>query len=155
MERLTLAALQHLPTHVLFVADLTEGCGTSIEDQWALRCELKKSFPNKAWLDVFSKADLLEDEFAAADAEIAARRANGSAASSSHDAALDVICVDGPVAFAAALPAAVRVSSLTEAGVPELQGAVLDMLAAVATQVAATSSGSAAAGFSPDDDSKF
>ena len=37
MERLTLASLQHLPTAVLFVGDLTEGCGTSVGDQRAIR----------------------------------------------------------------------------------------------------------------------
>lgn len=37
MEQLTLAALACLPTSVLFVMDLTEECGTSIQDQWAIR----------------------------------------------------------------------------------------------------------------------
>ena len=37
MERLTLACLQHLPTAVLFVADLTGQCGTSVADQWRIR----------------------------------------------------------------------------------------------------------------------
>lgn len=38
MERLTLAALEHLPTAVLFVVDLTGECGTSVRDQWRIRC---------------------------------------------------------------------------------------------------------------------
>jgi len=38
MELLTLAALDCLPTSVLFIIDLTEECGTSIADQWAIRC---------------------------------------------------------------------------------------------------------------------
>lgn len=37
MERLTLASLEHLPTAVLFVTDLTAQCGTSVADQWAIR----------------------------------------------------------------------------------------------------------------------
>ena len=37
MERLTLACLEHLPTAVLFVADLTAECGTSVADQWEIR----------------------------------------------------------------------------------------------------------------------
>ena len=37
MERLTLACLQHLPTAVLFVADLTGECGTTVGNQWAIR----------------------------------------------------------------------------------------------------------------------
>jgi len=46
MEKLTLAALEHLPTRVLFVADLTEECGTSLQVRtrvglgaaWLLAC---------------------------------------------------------------------------------------------------------------------
>ena len=38
MERLTLAAMQHLPTAVLFVMDLTGECGTSVAAQWRIRC---------------------------------------------------------------------------------------------------------------------
>ena len=38
MERLTLAALEHLPTAVLFVMDLTGECGTSPASQWRIRC---------------------------------------------------------------------------------------------------------------------
>ncbi len=37
MELLTLAALEHLPTSVLYVMDLTEECGTSLQDQWDIR----------------------------------------------------------------------------------------------------------------------
>ena len=37
MERLTLAALAHLPTAAVFVTDLTGDCGTSVSDQWAIR----------------------------------------------------------------------------------------------------------------------
>jgi len=37
MERLTLACLQHLPTAVLFVADLTGECGTTVANQWLIR----------------------------------------------------------------------------------------------------------------------
>ncbi len=37
MERLTLATLLHLPTSVVFVADLTGQCGTSVGKQWAIR----------------------------------------------------------------------------------------------------------------------
>ncbi len=37
MERLTLACLNHLPSSILFVLDLTAQCGTSVEDQLAIR----------------------------------------------------------------------------------------------------------------------
>eukprot|EP00897_Mesotaenium_endlicherianum_P007913 jgi/Mesen1/714/ME000109S_10936 len=59
MERLTLAALTHLPTAVLFVHDLTGECGTSVADQYKLYCELKERYKQRPWLDAVSKADLL------------------------------------------------------------------------------------------------
>lgn len=88
MELLTLASLQHLPTLVMFVVDLTETCGTSAAVQWKIRhaldtvlradfefhggnehgtmigiyrCELRDRFGGKPWLDVISKQDLLID----------------------------------------------------------------------------------------------
>ena len=190
MERLTLASLQHLPTAVLFVADLTGQCGTSVADQWAIRwvqgpvrvkgpaclrvawlaclcllrpqrggstvahgqpmlsplrppparSYLRSRFPTKPWLDVFSKEDLLEEELDEADALIAAaQRAqhgemSGEAAGSSGGLAPAPDTEPGPggvataVAFAAALPRALRVSSLTGAGVEGLKGAMLCML---------------------------
>ena len=60
MENLTLACLEHLPCTVVFVTDLTALCGTSVPDQLAIRGELLHRFSGKAWLDVLSKADLLE-----------------------------------------------------------------------------------------------
>eukprot|EP00959_Pyramimonas_sp_CCMP1952_P411256 8617845-Pyramimonas_sp.AAC.1 len=45
MERLTLASVQHLPTCVMYVTDLTGLCGTSAKDQLAIRQELKEQFP--------------------------------------------------------------------------------------------------------------
>ena len=61
MERLTLACMAHLPSSVLFVMDLTGQCGTSMAAQWEIRQDLKRAFPAKPWLDVFTKADLLEE----------------------------------------------------------------------------------------------
>jgi nucleolar GTP-binding protein len=61
MERLTLACVAHLPeAAVLFVVDLTEGCGQSVAAQWRVRTRLRRAFPDRAWVDVVSKADLLE-----------------------------------------------------------------------------------------------
>lgn len=71
MERLTLAALAYLPTAAIFVTDLTGDCGTSVADQWAIRQHLRERFPTKLWLDVLSKADLLKEDFDAADALVA------------------------------------------------------------------------------------
>ena len=72
MEMLTLASLQYLMTSVLFVMDLTGECGTSLADQWRIREELIGRFPEKKWIDVFSKSDLLEAELREADGLISA-----------------------------------------------------------------------------------
>lgn len=61
MEKLTLAAMQHLPTAVVFVMDLSGSAGSkcsSIEDQLQLRREMRKRFPKRPWIDVVSKVDL-------------------------------------------------------------------------------------------------
>ena len=61
MEALTLAAMQHLPTAVMYVMDLTGGAGdkcSSIEDQLQLRREVRARFPRRPWIDVVSKVDL-------------------------------------------------------------------------------------------------
>ncbi len=58
MERLTLASLQHLPTAVLFVADLTGECGTTVADQWAIRwatCIIVPRLDKSAMLSLQSK----------------------------------------------------------------------------------------------------
>ena len=67
MERLTIACLEHLPTAVLFVIDLTGECGTSLRNQLLIHRSLRARFPLKPWVDVLSKADLLGDAFAEAD----------------------------------------------------------------------------------------
>jgi len=61
MEALTLAAMQHLPTAVMYVMDLSGGAGdkcSSIEDQLQLRREVRARFPRRPWIDVVSKIDL-------------------------------------------------------------------------------------------------
>jgi nucleolar GTP-binding protein len=65
MEALTLAAMQHLPTAVMFVMDLSGAAGdkcSSIEDQLILRTSIRKRFPRRPWIDVLSKFDLGVDE---------------------------------------------------------------------------------------------
>lgn len=47
MELLTVASLEYLPTAVLYVTDLTEGCGMSIKEQFAIRKELASRYPAK------------------------------------------------------------------------------------------------------------
>jgi len=61
MEQLTLAAMQHLPTAVMYVMDLSGGAGdkcSSIEDQLQLRKDVRSRFPRRPWIDVVSKYDL-------------------------------------------------------------------------------------------------
>ncbi len=61
MEALTLAAMQHLPTAVMYVMDLSGGAGdkcSSVDDQLQLRREVRARFPRRPWIDVVSKADL-------------------------------------------------------------------------------------------------
>jgi GTP1/Obg family GTP-binding protein len=144
MELLTLAALQYLPSSVMFVADLTEECGTSVADQWLIRHELKQRFPDKPWVDVLSKADLLQDvwqEAGAAQQQQQQQQQQGQKA----EAVMDV---QDAVQFAAALPDAVRVSSVTEAGFTQLQEELVVLLkspAAVAQLAAAAAADAAAA----------
>jgi nucleolar GTP-binding protein len=69
MEALTLASMQHLPTAVMFVMDLTgqSGALSSVENQIQIRNDLRKRFPRRPWVDVISKADLpFQDEEVAA-----------------------------------------------------------------------------------------
>lgn len=61
MESLTLAAMQHLPTAVCFVMDLSGGAGdkcSSVDDQLILRQQVRARFPRRPWIDVVSKCDL-------------------------------------------------------------------------------------------------
>jgi nucleolar GTP-binding protein len=61
MEALTLAAMQHLPTAVCYVMDLSGGAGdkcSGIEDQLILRREIRSRFPRRPWIDIVSKFDL-------------------------------------------------------------------------------------------------
>ena len=61
MEALTLAAMMHLPTAVMYVMDFSGGAGdkcSSIQDQLQLRREMRARFPRRPWIDVVSKIDL-------------------------------------------------------------------------------------------------
>jgi nucleolar GTP-binding protein len=61
MEKLTLAAMKHLPTAVMFVMDLSGQAGdkcSSVKDQLQLRREIRAQFPRRPWIDVVSKVDL-------------------------------------------------------------------------------------------------
>ena len=61
MEELTLAAMKHLPTAVMYVMDLSGEAGdkcSSVADQLQLRRDIRKRFPRRPWIDVVSKIDL-------------------------------------------------------------------------------------------------
>jgi len=61
MEALTLAAMSHLPTAVMYVMDLSGAAGdrcSSVEDQLQLRRDVRARFPRRPWIDVVSKCDL-------------------------------------------------------------------------------------------------
>lgn len=156
MELLTLAALQYLPSSVMFVADLTEECGTSAADQWLIRQELKQRFPDKPWVDVLSKADVLQDVWREAAALQQQQQQQDEGQEDVAAAAqAEQLVVQGAVQFAAALPDAVRVSSVTEEGFRQLQeelvvllkspAAVAQLAAAAAADVEAAEAGADAA----------
>jgi nucleolar GTP-binding protein len=60
MEGLTLAAVEHLPSAVVFVMDLSGTCGPQSAPllQLGVREEIKRRYPDRPWIDVRSKADL-------------------------------------------------------------------------------------------------
>jgi len=65
MEGLTLAAVEHLPSAVVFVMDLsgTSGAQSAPQLQLRVREQVHARYPTRPWLDVCTKADLpLSDE---------------------------------------------------------------------------------------------
>ncbi|CAI5492994.1 unnamed protein product [Closterium sp. Naga37s-1] len=57
IELLTIAAITHLPTAVLFVHDPSEECGVNRLKQYQLYREIKTRFSDRVWIDVISKCD--------------------------------------------------------------------------------------------------
>ena len=138
MELLTLACLDHLPSvAVAFVCDGTGLCGTSVEDQWALRRELRGRYGAKIpWVDVLTKADLLEEEYGVkvggADKAGEGKRRGGVAERRSDSADVDdgkePAVVRTPEELSAALPRAVRVSTPRGFGLDELKEVVMEAM---------------------------
>mmetsp|Transcript_10095 Transcript_10095/g.14541 ORF Transcript_10095/g.14541 Transcript_10095/m.14541 type:complete len:194 (-) Transcript_10095:276-857(-) len=60
MEKLTLASIQHIPSTIMFVLDLsgTSGAKSSVHAQLLVRQELHDRFGHRPWIDVVSKSDL-------------------------------------------------------------------------------------------------
>eukprot|EP00250_Pteridium_aquilinum_P016849 c23323_g1_i1 orf=758-2104(-) len=107
IEKLTLAALSHLPTAVLYVHDLTGECGVKVPDQLLLYKEIKEKFHERPWLDVVSKADLLPQ--------------SSSTSTDFPSDSLDFYKVFGP-------EGSLHVSVQTGMGVDELKQRVLSLL---------------------------
>mmetsp|Transcript_39863 Transcript_39863/g.55383 ORF Transcript_39863/g.55383 Transcript_39863/m.55383 type:complete len:498 (+) Transcript_39863:146-1639(+) len=139
MERLTLASMKYLPTSVLFVTDLTGLCGTSAQAQLAIRKTLKEMFPDRPWVDVLSKGDLLpiasrplvaapsstplETEGNLPTQELVAPPA-GSVTFIQDEGALDRAVKEAEEH----IPEALRVSIVTEEGLGQLKSSILQML---------------------------
>ena len=117
----------------------------SVKDQWQIRAEVRRRFPSKPWVDVFSKSDVLGEVLReggrGTDGSAAAPRSDhestgsrsrsGSTAStsSSAEAPSDFeSVVDGPSDFVRRLSGALAVSSLTEDGVGGLKEALMDLI---------------------------
>jgi nucleolar GTP-binding protein len=123
MEKLTLASLEYLMTSVLFVIDLTGECGTSLADQWRIREELLQRFPDKPWIDVFSKADVLQEQLSQADA-LLQQGVSSQDILSKGNTARDLNASE----LACLIPDACRVSSLTGDGIDELKEQMIMMM---------------------------
>jgi len=142
MERLTIASIEHLPTCVVFVMDLTGLCGTSFKDQLAIREHLKDRFPNRPWMDVLSKGDLLpanpSGSVAPTPSISSASKLGASPLTTQEMVAPppgSVYDIEDPSALLAAVtcaaevtPHALKVSIVTEEGIEQLKYAVLDLL---------------------------
>ncbi|XP_076889936.1 uncharacterized protein LOC143540855 [Bidens hawaiensis] len=118
LEKLTLAVLEHLPTAVLFVHDLTGECGTSPSDQYLIYKEIKERFSSHLWIDIVSKCDLLQESpvfYITDDAE-------------ADDSELQKYRIVGP-------DGALRVSVMSQVGINELKSKVHELLVSQATRL--------------------
>ena len=133
MELLTLACLDHLPrAAVAFVSDGTGLCGTSVEDQWALRQELRGKYGARIpWVDVLTKADLLREEYYGFDSEGGGKgngNQNKGGVAERSDAVDESLVVRSAEELFRALPKAVRVSTPEGLGLDELKEAVMEAM---------------------------
>ncbi|KAI3892057.1 hypothetical protein MKX03_030891 [Papaver bracteatum] len=112
LEKLTLAVLQHLPTAVLYVHDLSGECGSSPSDQFVTYKEVREKFSDHLWIDVVSKCDLLKDSPVFYITEDS---------SNQEHIELEQYRKMGP-------PGAIHVSVMSEKGLPELKSTVHELL---------------------------
>jgi len=62
IERLAIAALEHLAQIIIFLFDPTETCGYSYEDQQHLLQQMKELFPNAEFILVENKLDITQSQ---------------------------------------------------------------------------------------------
>jgi len=133
MELLTLACLDHLPrAAVAFVTDGTGLCGTSVEDQWALRQELRGKYGARIpWVDVLTKADLLKEEYRIEEggsSEEEGKKTNGGGVAERSGVVDEGEIIKTPEELRDALPRAVKVSTPEEFGLDALKEAVMEAM---------------------------
>ena len=115
IELLTIATLEHLPTCVVFVTDLSGLSGTSISDQLELRESLFEQFAHRRpWIDVFSKAATVPVLGGTTDPEAQELWNEGD--------------VEEANAAIAAIPDAMPTSAFEGWGIPELQERLTSLL---------------------------
>jgi len=115
IEMLTIATLEHLPTCVIFVTDLSGLSGTSIDDQLKLREEIYKTFAHRRpWIDVFSKCALVP------------------VLGGTHEKDMETLWGEEEIAEAnraiAAIPKAMSTSADEQLGIAELKDALATLL---------------------------
>ena len=115
IEMLTIATLEHLPTCVIFVTDLSGLSGTSIADQLKLREEIYNKFAHRRpWIDVFSKCALVP------------------VLGGTHEKDMETLWGEEEIAEAnraiAAIPKAMSTSADEQLGIAELKDAVARLL---------------------------
>lgn len=130
MEQLTLAAMKHLPTAVMYVLDFSGQAGdkcSSVEDQLLLRKEIRSRFPRRPWIDVVSKVDLgiVDGALEKLEAILAEENESRQATYTSHDQ-------EDRAKY-------IQLSIQQGTGVSELRNAVMNMLGDVKIVVDAMS----------------
>lgn len=130
MEQLTLAAMKHLPTAVMYVLDFSGQAGdkcSSVEDQLLLRKEIRSRFPRRPWIDVVSKVDLgiVDGAIEKLEAILAEENESRQATYASNDH-------EGRTNY-------IQLSILQGTGLSELRDAVMNMLGDVKIVVDAMS----------------
>eukprot|EP00899_Mesostigma_viride_P003617 jgi/Mesvir1/13256/Mv12235-RA.1 len=132
MEKLTLAALTHLPSAVVFVHDRSGLCGTSIDQQYLIYRELRQRFGHRSWIDVLSKCDLPAEPIPAALLPAAAATRDGDSADEDETPAMDEAArqeaLERAVTARQGPPGAIPVSLVQETGLDTLKARVLEML---------------------------